>query len=74
MVEYKLHTQQINDADTKTYGISVYKNNKLVRVIADISTDKNAVEKLIHQFNTYELALCHFDCAIEDFLYDFETY
>ena len=47
---------------------------KEIKTISDISDDKVAVEKLIRDFNNYELDICHLEQAVEDFLCDLETY
>lgn len=73
MVEYKLktHTNHLNDSTSfLSYGIVAFENNRPLHTISDVSTDKNAVEKLIQSFNTHSLAVCHLEQAIEDYLYD----
>lgn len=72
MVEYKLNSKIIDDDCGKNrivYGIKVCKNHTNIKTIDDISDDKNAVEKLIRDFNNYELDIAHLEQAIEDFLY-----
>lgn len=76
MVEYKLNKKTVYDTDTKSriaYGISVCSGSTDIRTISDISDDKLAVEKLIKDFNDYELDICHLEQAIEDFLYNLES-
>lgn len=71
MAKYHLseQTTNINGTIITTYGIIV-EDNRIIRTIADISTDKSSVEKLIEKFNKHKLSCCHIDTAIEDFLYD----
>ncbi len=76
MVEYKLNKKTVSGADGKNriaYGISVCSGSTDIRTVSDISDDKLAVEKLIKDFNDYELDICHLEQAIEDFLYDLEA-
>ena len=71
MVEYKINSKSIPYTNNKTriaYGIKVYENSSQIQVIDDLSDDKNAVEKLIKDFNDYELDIAHLEQAIEDFL------
>ena len=71
MVEYKLKRKSISDICGKNrvaFGIKVYRNSSKIMTIDDISDDKNAVEKLIKDFNDYELDIAHLEQAIEDFL------
>ena len=71
MVEYKLNRKSIRVKGDKAriaYGIKVCKNSSHIKTIEDISDDKNAVEKLIRDFNDYELDIAHLEQAVEDFL------
>ena len=71
MVEYKLKTTSISEKGSKkriAYGIQVYENSSQIQTIDDISDDKIAVEKLIKDFNDYELDIAHLEQAVEDFL------
>ncbi len=73
MAKYSLLTQNLYDTSIghyTSYGI-IAKERKLTISVADISTDKFAVEQLIEKFNTYELSLCHLHDAVEDFLCDY---
>lgn len=77
MVEYKISKKTVSDTNSKSriaYGISVCSETKEIKTISDISDDKVAVEKLIRDFNNYELDICHLEQAVEDFLCDLETY
>ncbi len=76
MIEYKLNEKIVSDTDSKNriaYGISVCSNSNDILEIDDISDDRIAVEKLIRDFNDYELDICHLEQAVEDFLCDLET-
>ena len=71
MVEYILNRQSIDDDCGKNriaYGIKVCENHTHIKTIDDISNDKIAVEKLIKDFNDYELDIAHLEQAVEDFL------
>ncbi len=74
MAKYSLLTQNLYDISIghyTSYGIIVEeKENNFT--VADISTDKFAVEQLIKKFNRENLSSCHLLCAIEDYLCDFE--
>lgn len=72
MAKYSLLTQTLYDTSIghyTSYGI-IAEERKLTISVADISTDKFAVEQLIEKFNTHKLSLCHLHNAVEDFLYD----
>ncbi len=76
MVEYKLLKQKKyynNCGFYNTYGIVVFKNEKHVRTVCDISTNEEKVQMLIEKFNAYELDPEHLTQAVEDFLYDLEV-
>ena len=71
MVEYKIKRKRIAENGDKfriAYGRKVYENSSQIKTIDDISDDKNAVEKLIKDFNDYELDIAHLEQAVEDFL------
>lgn len=73
MIRYKLTSETILDDHKEkrvAYGIRVCKNSTPIKTVCDISDDKVAVEKLIKDFNDYELDICHLEQAVEDFLYD----
>ncbi len=75
MAKYHLSKQILTDETgdyITTYGIAVVENKK-VRIIPDITTDKLLIEALIKKFNKYKLSAYHIDDAIEDFLYDQST-
>lgn len=73
MIEYKLFEKTLNlntNESYISYGITVLKNNEIIKTVTDICTNKTQISKLINKFNTLKLELCHLDIAIEDFLYD----
>lgn len=75
MANYSLLTQNLYDTSIghyTSYGIKAEERNDTISV-ADISTDKFAVEQLIKKFNDNELSICHLTQAVEDFLYDFKA-
>ncbi len=57
----------------RTYGISAVERGQTACAIEDISSDKYKIEQLAKKFNEEKLELRHFEQAVEDFLYDFET-
>lgn len=72
MAKYTLYTQNLYDTSIghyTSYGIIAQEKDKTISV-ADISTDRFAVEQLIEKFNNQELSSCHLLCAVEDYLYD----
>ncbi|MBQ3285872.1 MAG: hypothetical protein IJH40_09565 [Ruminococcus sp.] len=76
MISYRLYTEQKLDRENGvygTYGISVCRGFSVIRVIEDISLDKDKVISLIDTFNKEHLSPAHLDEAIENFLYDFEV-
>ena len=70
MTEYRLHVQSVYDR-ADGYGISVVENGAVLRIVRDVSLDREMVEALVGCFNRYGLEPEHLDQAIEDFLYDF---
>ena len=73
MTEYKLFTESMYDRIVgfyKTYGISVFEDGKLTRIIKDISLDRDAVERLICAFNDEKIEAVHLSQAIDEFLYE----
>lgn len=75
MAIYSLHTQNLYDTSIghyTSYGIIAEEKGKAISV-ADISTDKFAVEQLIEKFNNHKLCSCHLLSAVEDYLYDLEV-
>ena len=76
MILYELCTQQNYDDAVglyTTYGIAVSDGSKTLRVIEDISLEREKVVSLVGQFNRERLCPSHLDEMIESFLYDFEV-
>ena len=76
MIKYELYTEHKHNAEYgryEAYGIRASSSGRTVRLIGDISTDKEKVSTLVLLFNRERLALCHLDEAVEDFLYDLEV-
>lgn len=76
MTEYKLFKQSMYERTVgfyETYGISVFQCGELMRIVRDVSVDRESVERLISRFNNEELATEHLNQAIEEFLYDLEA-
>lgn len=73
MVEYKLNRKTVknNCGESRVaYGIKVCDNSAHLKTIDDVCDDKIAIEKLIRDFNDYELDIAHLEQAVEDFLID----
>lgn len=74
MVEYKLFIKNKYDkiyGFYETYGIIALKNKVNIRIIGDISLDKDKVEALVNKFNKEHLEIEHLSQMVEEFLYDF---
>ena len=56
-----------------TYGIAAFLDGKLVRIIDDVSCDREKVKALTDSFNQHHLEIEHLSQAVEEFLYDFEV-
>lgn len=75
MTEYRLFIQNEYDRACgyyHTYGISVFEDGRLTRIIKDVSLEREKVERLINAFNDGELDSAHLNQAVEEFLLDFE--
>ncbi len=76
MNEYRIFVQSMYDRTCgfyKTYGITVFEGGKLIRVVKDVSSDREKVERLVERFNAENLSPEHLNQAIEDFLLDFKV-
>ena len=74
MKEFRLFVQSMYDRSVgfyETFGISVFENNEITRIIRDISVDRGKVEALAAQCNAEQPDAAHLDQVIEDFLCDF---
>ena len=56
----------------ETYGIVVFHKGQVVRLINDVTLEREKAFALVSKFNSEELSASHLDEAIESFLYDFE--
>ena len=73
MTEYRLWEKSEKQSDnipSLPYGIALYEEDEPVRVIGDLSADRERLAALIRLFNEEELDPIHLDQAVEDFLYD----
>ncbi len=73
MTEYRLFEQSMYERAVgfyKTYGISVFSDGELIRIVRDISVERGKIERLARRFNEEQLEPEHLSQAIEDFLYD----
>lgn len=76
MIHYQLNEQACYDrinGQYVSYGITVVRGSRIIRVIEDISTDRAAVAALTDRYNAEQLSPAHLDEAVESFLYDFEV-
>ncbi len=73
MTEYRLFKQSAYHRAVgfyDTFGISVFVDGELTRIVRDISADREKVERLARLFNEEQLDPVHLTQAVEDFLYD----
>lgn len=57
------------------YGIQLLKTYDNIHIVCntilDISSEKCFIEKMIKDFNKYQLSPLHFSCAVEDYINNF---
>lgn len=71
MCLYKLRQDVLHTNDVGlyiSYGVDVFKNNRIILSVKDIALDKMNILDFINKCNSLKLAPCHLDDAIEDFL------
>ena len=76
MIHYELNIQPCFDTEYGkyvSYGVTVCRGSMILRVIEDVSLEKERVESLVRLFNEEGLFPAQLDEAIEDFLIDFST-
>ena len=76
VITYKLLSEHKQDPELGEYdacGIIVKRAGTVIRVIEDISTDRERLVRLIDVFNREKLSPAQLDEAVENFLYDFEV-
>lgn len=76
MLEYRVFVQSMYDRCCgfyETYGISLFDNGEMIRIIRDVSVEREKVEHLIDQLNSEQLEPQHLNQVIEDFLTDFDA-
>lgn len=76
MTEYRLFVHNNYDRACgfyHTYGVSVFEDGRLTRIVKDISPDREKIERLIAAFNEGGLDAVHLNQAVEEFLLDFES-
>ena len=64
------HKITIENISLESYGIIVFENEKIVRQLFDVSTDYNALSKLVDSLNENGVEPVHLDSIIEDFYLD----
>lgn len=69
---YKVFKHQIviENTNIESYGIEVYENRALVRKLFDVSTDYDALSRLVDSFNENKIESIHLDSILEDFYLD----
>ena len=75
MKEYRLFAQSMYDrvvGHYETFGVSVFEDGVMIRIVRDVSPDRKRVEALVSEFNREHLEPVHLDQAIEDFLLDYD--
>ena len=76
MIHYEMFFEYKNDSKLGlygTYGIAAFRDGKLMRIINDVSCDREKVTALTDRFNENFLEPEHLSQAVEEFLYDFEV-
>ncbi len=76
MKEYRLFVQTMYDRSVgfyETYGVAVFDDGEMSRVVRDVSVERDKVEALVARFNREHLEPEHLGQAIEEFLFDFEV-
>ncbi len=76
MIHYRLFSEHLCGEELgtyETYGIIAEHSKRIIRVISDISCEKEKVQALVDLYNTERLSPEHLDEMIESFLYDFEV-
>ena len=69
MAKYSVYPNTDVTGNT-SYGIMLSVDDTPIRVIGDISCDRDEIERLTRVFNEEELDPVHLDQAVEDFLID----
>lgn len=69
---YKVFKHQIviENTNIESYGIEVYENRALVRKLFDVSTDYDALSRLVDSLNENKIESIHLDSILEDFYLD----
>lgn len=69
---YTLFTEELDSPDEGkyiAYGIEVSNGRgERLKTVRDITCDRSALEELVKLCNELDLALCHLDDVVEDFL------
>lgn len=76
MTEYRLFVHSMYDRACgfyQSYGISVFVDGQLTRIVKDVSPERDKVERLVSAFNDNALDPCHLTQAVEDYLCDYEV-
>ena len=75
MAKYGLFSERGYNEEAGAYdtcGIAVFSRGKAVRLIHDVTVDRDKAEALVRLFNKERLEPSQVDEAIEGFLYDYE--
>ena len=74
MTEYRLWEKSEKGSENGDHlrcGVALYVDGEAVRVIGDLSDDRERLADLVRLFNEEALDPVHFEQAAEDFLLDF---
>lgn len=61
------HYIRIDNKYIKTYAIVAIKKCVIVKIVKDVSTDRQAVKDLVKRLNAGKVELIHLENIIEDF-------
>jgi hypothetical protein len=64
------HKITIENIQLESYGIEVYEDKVLVHKLFDISTDYDALARLVDSLNEDKIDIIHLDSILEDFYLD----
>ena len=61
------HKITIEETQVETYGINIYEYNVIVKKLYDVSTDYEALTRLVDSLNKNDIDIVHIDSILEDF-------
>ena len=76
MTRYEILAHHEEDAGNSgyraAYGVAVYEDSSLIRVVRDVCADADSIRALVKLFNVEGLDPIHLSQAVEDYLTDHE--